>query len=111
MGVMMALGTRPGAVVRIVLYETALIVAAASVVGYAIGVALVTYFGRSGMDFSSFFRDYTSIPGITGIVYPKVIIASIVGPGVALVLASVLISVFPARRAAKLDPATAIRQT
>jgi ABC-type lipoprotein release transport system permease subunit len=111
LGVMMALGTRPGAVVRMVLYETAAIVAAASVAGYAVGVLLVSYFGRSGMDFSSFFRDYTTIPGITGIVYPRVVIASIVGPGVALFLASVLISVFPARRAVRLDPATAIRQT
>jgi ABC-type antimicrobial peptide transport system permease subunit len=111
MGVMMALGTRPGAVVRMVLYETAMIVAVASVAGYAAGVLLVSYFGRNGMDFSSFFRDYTSIPGITGIVYPRVVFASIIGPGVALVLASVLISVFPARRAARLDPATAIRQT
>lgn len=111
LGVMMALGTRPGAVVRMVLYETGMIVALASVAGYAVGVLLVSYFGRSGMDFSSFFRDYTTIPGITGIVYPKVVIASIVAPGVALVLASVLISVFPARRAARLDPATAIRHT
>jgi ABC-type lipoprotein release transport system permease subunit len=111
LGVMLALGARPGAIVRMVLYETAAIMTLASALGYALGIGIVTYFGRNGLDLSGFFRDYSSIPGLTGVVYPKLVIASIVAPGVALFVASVLISVYPAGRAARLDPATAIHHS
>ena len=111
LGVMMALGTRPAAVVRMVLYETATIMALASLVGYAAGALLVGYFSRNGLDLSGFFRNYDAIPGLTGIMHPRLVMASILGPGVALFVASVLISVYPARKAAKLDPATAIHHT
>ena len=108
---MMALGTRPAAIVRLVLYETAAIMTLASVAGYTLGVVLVSYFSRNGLDLSAFFRDYSTIPGLTGIMHPRLVLGSIVGPGVALFVASVLISVYPAGKAARLDPATAIRRT
>ena len=108
LGVMMALGTRPAAVVRIILYETATIMIVASVVGYAAGTFLVRYFARHGLDLSSFFKDYSSIPGLTGIVYPRLLVENVVLPGVALFAASVLIAAYPAIRAARLDPASAI---
>jgi len=109
LGVMMALGTRPAAVVRMVLYETAAIMVLASLAGYAASALLVGYVGRNGLDLSAFFRNYDAIPGLTGIMYPRLVMASIVGPGIALFVASVLISVYPAGKAAKLDPVAAIR--
>ena len=111
LGVMMALGTRPSAVVRMVLYETAAIMVLASVVGYAASALVASYLGRSGLDLSGFFRDYDAIPGITGIMYPRLVLASVFGPGIALFVASVLIAVYPAHRAANLDPATAIHHS
>lgn len=108
-GVMMALGTPPAAVVRMVLYETAALMTLAAIAGYAVGAALVSWLGRNGLDLSIFFRDYSSIPGLTGITYPRVVWRSIVLPGVGLLLASVLVSLVPAIRAARLDPSGAIR--
>lgn len=111
LGVMTALGTRPAAIMRMVAYETAALMTAASLFGYAAGVLLVRYFARIGIDQSAFFQDYNTIPGITGIIYPKLFAASIAVPGIALFLASVLIALYPAGKAAQLDPATAIRHT
>jgi putative ABC transport system permease protein len=108
-GVMMALGTSPVAVVRLVLYETIILMLLASVLGYSIGVMLVAYFGERGIDLSRFFANYTTIPGLTGISYPVLVIANIVVPGVALFLASVVVALYPAMRAARLAPASAIR--
>ncbi len=108
-GVMMALGTSPAAIVRMVLYETAALMTIASLLGYGLGAALVLYLGRRWLDLSSFFKDYSAIPGLTGMAYPKLVIANIVGPGVALFVASVLVSLVPAARAARLDPSGAIR--
>lgn len=110
-GMMIALGTRPAGVVRMVLYETAAIMSLASIAGFGAGVLVVAYFSRQGLDFSSFFDDFTAIPGVTGITYPKLIISTIIGPGIALFAGSVLASLYPARKAARLDPANALRHT
>lgn len=110
-GVLMALGTPPDGIVRMVVYETVGLMLVASVVGYAVGAGVVTLFGTIGLDLSGFFRDYSSIPGLTGIVYPRLVVENLVGPGVSLFLASVAVSLYPAVRAAGLDPTTAIHHT
>jgi ABC-type lipoprotein release transport system permease subunit len=108
-GVMMALGMAPNAVIRMVLYETSMLLALASLLGYGVGVLLVAYLGREGLDLSALFEGYSAIPGLTGIVYPRLLAGSIILPGVLLFLASVLVSLQPASRAARLDPARAVR--
>lgn len=109
LGVMMALGTSPHAVLRMVVYETLVLLLAAALVGYGVGIGAVAYFGRSGLDLSGFFRGYAAIPGLTGVVYPLVTSASIVPPGVALIVVGVLVSLYPAAKAARLDASLAIR--
>lgn len=108
-GVMMALGTPPAAIQRMVVYETLALMVLASLIGYGAGVALVLYFGREGIDLSGFFRGYSSIPGLTGIVHPRLFADHLLVPGLVLFAASVLISLVPASHAARLDPVRAIR--
>lgn len=108
-GVMMALGAPPAAIQRMVVYETLALMLLASFIGYGVGVLLVVYFGRQGIDLSGFFRGYSAIPGLTGIVHPKLVISHIGPPGLVLFVASVLVSLYPAARAARLDPVRAIR--
>ena len=111
LGVMLALGTRPWAVVRMVLYETAATLALASAVGYGVGTLAVGYLSRTGLDLSGLFQNYDTIPGLTGIIYPRLIWASIIGPGVILFVGSLIVSMFPAAQAARLDPIRALRHT
>jgi putative ABC transport system permease protein len=111
LGVMMALGTLPGAVVRMIAYETTALMTLASLFGYAGGALLVWYLGRTGIDQSALYNNFNTIPGLTGVIYPRLVWASIIGPGAVLFVASVLIALYPAVRASRLDPATAIRQT
>lgn len=108
-GVMMALGTSPAAMLRMVVYETIVLLLLASLVGYGVGIALVLYFGRTGIDLSGFFQGYSAIPGLTGIVYPELFRATVVPPGIVLLVAGVLVSLYPAAKAARLEPARAIR--
>lgn len=109
-GVMMALGTPPAAVVRMVLYETFALMLLAALLGYAAAGALVGYLGYQGLDLSSLYAGFNTIPGMTGIAYPRLMLASIAWPGVALFLAALLVSLYPALRAGRLDPSTAIRR-
>jgi putative ABC transport system permease protein len=110
-GVLMALGTPPDAIVRMVVYETVALMLVASVVGYAVGAAVVSLFGNIGLDLSGLYRDYSAIPGLTGIVYPRLVAGNLVGPGIGLFLTGVAVSLYPAARAARLDPTAAIRHT
>ncbi|MGN7103301.1 ABC transporter permease [Ralstonia holmesii] len=108
-GVMLALGTSPAALRRMVVYETVALLLLAAAVGYGAGIALVLYLGHAGIDLSSFFAGYSAIPGLTGIIYPRVVSATVVPPGVAMLVAGVLVSLYPAAKAARLDPVQAIR--
>ena len=92
-----------------VVYETVVLMLAASIVGYAIGAATVQLFGNVGLDLSGFFKDYSTIPGLTGIVYTRFVPGNLVGPGLGLFVASVAVSLYPAWRAARLDPTAALR--
>lgn len=109
LGVMMALGTSPGGIVRMIVYETLVQLLVALVIGYGVGAAAVLVLGRTGIDLSGFFGGYAAIPGLTGIVYPRWNGALMVPPGIALVLAGALVSLYPAVRAARLEPSVAIR--
>ncbi len=109
-GVMMALGAPPAAIARMVVYETLAQLGIAIALGYALGIALVVYAGAEGIDLSGFFRGYSAIPGLTGIVHPKVLAQTIVAPGIGLLLMGVLVSLYPAAMAGRLDPAAAIRR-
>lgn len=108
-GVMLALGTSPGQLSRMVVYETVALLLLSAAVGYGIGAILVIYLGHTGIDMSSFFSGYSAIPGLTGIVYPRLVGATVLPPGVALLVAGVLVSLYPAVKAARLDPVEAIR--
>lgn len=108
-GVFMAIGTHPGAIVRLVLYETAGLMAIASALGYGAGGLLVRYFGTKGVDLSRFFQGYAAIPGLTGVSYPILSPSSLIVPGAVLAVVTLLASVYPAARAAALDPVHAIR--
>ncbi|MHB1198967.1 MAG: ABC transporter permease [Polaromonas sp.] len=107
-GVMMALGTPAAAIWRMVVYETLVLMLLAFFIGYGIGALLVSYFGRQGIDLSGFFQGYSAIPGLTGIVHPKLVLSSLGPPGLLLFAASVLVSLYPASRATRLDPVQAI---
>ena len=105
----MALGTPPAAIQRMVVYETLILMLIASALDYGVGAALVLYFGREDLDFSGFFRGYSAIPRLSGIVHPKLLLGHIGPPGAVLFVARVLVSLYPAGKAARLNPVQASR--
>lgn len=108
-GIMMALGTPPRAVVRLVVYESFALAMAGTVVGAVAGIALVARLGATGIDMSRYTSGLQSIPGLTGVIYPRLAASAILIPASALWLVSVAAGLYPAWRASRLDPVRAIR--
>lgn len=111
LGVLRALGIRPGRLVGLIVFESFFLSAIASVLGLALGGALDAYLVFVGIDFSAGAEDGISFMGVVldpvmhGIVRPQGI-ALVVG---SLIAVSVLASIYPAARAARLQPVEAIR--
>lgn len=108
-GIMMALGTPPGAIVRLVVYESVALAVVGTAVGAAAGIALVAWLGATGIDMSRFTRGLETVPGLTGVIYPRLALSAILTPAAALWLISAIAGLYPAWRASRLDPVKAIR--
>lgn len=108
LGIMMALGTRPRDIVLLVVYESLVLAAAGIAAGLAVGIPFVHWLHRTGMDLSAYAKDLQSIPGLTGIVHPVFVPATLVQPALFLLVLSVLAALYPAWRAARLRPTEAI---
>lgn len=108
-GIMLAIGTSPAAVIRLVLYESFVLAIIGTLAGLLMGGALVTWLGTTGMDLSRYTRGLATIPGMTSVIYPRLSSGSVVQPILALLFVSMLAAIYPAWRAARLDPVKAIR--
>jgi ABC-type lipoprotein release transport system permease subunit len=107
-GVILALGTQPAQILRVVLYEAALLGLMGLVAGIALGAMLVGLYHTQGMDLSAFMDSMAAIPGMTDRVYPVLIWQNLLLPIVMLYVLVIAVSVLPAVKAAKLQPVEAI---
>ena len=108
-GVMLALGTEPRYIVRMVVYEAIILGLIGIVFGILIGVSLVVFYSGSGMDLSDFSGATGTIPGLTDVIYPTLIFDHLWLPTTFLFITGIVAAFFPAARAAKLEPVIAIR--
>lgn len=105
-GILRAVGTRPGQIFRLVLYEVTLMAAIGIMVGFALslpanyllsqhGVPMPQEFTYGGVEFTHY--------------YAEVNAHSFYIPALTVLLAALLISIFPAAKAARVAPAQALR--
>lgn len=108
-GLQLALGTRPAQIVRTVLYESLVLGVFGLCGGTLIGAAIVGYYNVLGFDLSDYAAGAAAIPGMTTVVYPTIEIDNVWLPVLALLVTAVVAALYPAGRAARLDPVQALR--
>ncbi|WP_250657161.1 FtsX-like permease family protein [Alkalimarinus coralli] len=108
-GVMMALGTEGHQVIRLVLYEAIVLGLVGMVVGAMLGTAITAYYAHFGIDLSGLSKSMQTIPGMTDIIYPVLILQHIWLPSLLLFVCGVTVSIYPAIKASRLNPVEAIR--
>ncbi|WP_297791005.1 FtsX-like permease family protein [uncultured Marinobacter sp.] len=109
LGVMLALGTRGGQLQLTILFEAFFLAILGMLAGTVVGGLLVYWLGTTGIDLSSISGALEAIPGITDRIYPVLIFDHVWLPSLLLFMCSVLVALYPAWRASRLDPVEAIR--
>lgn len=111
LGVLKAIGMRPGRMVQMVVFESLMLAAVAGAIGLGLGGLLNLYLVKVGIDFSGGneegleFMGVQLDPTLRGQVDPGGIVMVVV----ALLVVSALASLYPAWRAARLVPVEALR--
>ena len=108
-GVMMALGTQRHQILLLVLFESVLLGLVGIALGSILGVSLNQYLAKIGLDLGQFTQAMETMPGLSSMVYPVTNYSHVwLVNGVVLIVA-ILPALYPAWRAAKLNPVGAIK--
>ena len=110
-GMMKALGMKEGEIGRLITLEALILGIIASLIGAAGGTLLAYYVSTAGIDYTAAFKSIRDIEIPLAYIYRGEFSWLTILTGVLLgVLFSVLASIFPARRAAKMEPTEAMKQ-
>ncbi|HXJ17832.1 MAG TPA: ABC transporter permease [Candidatus Polarisedimenticolia bacterium] len=108
-GVMMALGTRPRQIIKLVVEEALALGLVGIVAGSLIGSALTQYFARHGINLSSFSAGAAALGITSSRVYSELTLGNLVYSNLAVLAVVMLVALYPAVHAAGLRPVEAIR--
>lgn len=111
-GVMLALGTRPSQVSRIILYEGVVLGFLATGVGLGLGVLATLPGMHYGIDFGAMMGENVEVAGVTmdAVVFPKFNWSATLGSCAIAWGMSVVATLWPAWHASRLEPVQAMRQ-
>ena len=113
-GMLLALGTAPSRIVWMIVLESLALGATGAAVGTTLGASIVAWAYRHGIDFAAVTGGGpTSLSAFgmnfTLVIYPRLAAIDVVRAVSAVMLTSLLASLWPALRAARLQPAAALR--
>lgn len=109
-GIMLALGTKPGQITRMVTIESLILGLIGVLCGACLGIGLVLAFGITGIDLSGLSKALNSFY-IGSVVYPRLDLPAVCFYAGIVLFICVIVAVFPARKASRLSPIEAIRHT
>jgi ABC-type lipoprotein release transport system permease subunit len=114
LGMLLALGARPGRIVRLIVAESLALGVTGAVLGTGLGALVVAITHRTGVDFAALVSGSPSDVAFMGMnmsmtVFPSLAPTHVVQGFLAVAVTSVVASVWPAARAARLEPSQAMR--
>lgn len=106
-GVLRALGTRPGNMAVLIVFEAGALAIISSLFGTFMGGVLIMIFSRLGLDYSD--TEFVSV-AITDRIYPVMEAYQFIIYPLALILFTMFVGLYPAIHAAKISPSTAMKK-
>jgi putative ABC transport system permease protein len=107
-GVMMAIGTTPGRLTKVLLIESMTLTFVGVVAGIFIGSLITIYFQTHGIDFSGA-SELLSQFGISGRMYPKLSLLSAVSGPLAVLIITFFTALYPSIKVRRMRPVEAMR--
>lgn len=107
-GMLMAIGMNRMRVFKMIMLETVYLSLTGGVVGMLLGAAIISFFGKTGIDFSIYAEGLNNI-GYASVIYPSIGIDYYINTVIMVILTGIIASLYPARKALKLNPAEAVR--
>lgn len=107
-GILLALGTKPQQILSMVTYESIFLGLIGTLAGLLLGLGASAYFAHTGLDLSMFSEALNSMY-MEPIIHPHINYKYVWISSFVVLATSILVSIFPAWTAAKLNPVEAIR--
>jgi ABC-type lipoprotein release transport system permease subunit len=108
LGMLMAIGMNKKRVFKMILLETTMLSLSGGVVGLFISITLMGIFGNTGINFASWSKGLEAM-GYSAFVYPFVSARFYVIITILVIITAIIASLWPTRKALKLNPAEAVR--
>jgi len=108
-GMLMALGMNRRKVFMMIMMETIFLSLTGAIAGILMSIVAISLTGQYGIDFASWAEGLEAF-GYSALVYPYIENAFYFTIGIVVIITAALASIWPARKALKLNPATAIRE-
>ena len=108
-GMLMAIGMNKKRIFRMIMLETVFLSVIGGVIGVIISIFTVNYFHVHGMDLSMVSEGFNSM-GYSSMIYFYAEPSFYVETTILVIITALIASIYPARKALKLNPATAVRE-
>ncbi len=109
LGMLMAVGMNKKRVFLMIMLETIFLAITGAMVGTVLAYLLTWWTGTTGVDLSSLYKEGLEAMGFSAMVYPIIGWDSFLQIIFLVILTGILASIYPARKALKLNPAEALR--
>ncbi|MDO8427214.1 MAG: ABC transporter permease [Deltaproteobacteria bacterium] len=108
LGIMMALGTKPGRIVALVLTEAFFIGALGTATGVGLGIAGNALISIKGFDLSRWAGAMEFFAALNPVIYPEILLRSVTWASLTIFITAILSAIYPALKASRLKPVEAI---